>query len=86
MAYPVQRIRPRPGIAASPTWPRAQVLLTWRPARPAEYIRTRLARQATAEHQAAEFEAAEGWDEDEAAGAFRASRPDLVANVLAGLA
>ncbi|MEU5161226.1 cell wall protein [Streptomyces sp. NPDC020875] len=61
-------------------------MLTWRPARPAEYIRTRLARQAAAEHQAAELEAAEGWNDDEAAGTFRASRPDLVADVLAGLA
>ncbi|MEW1551900.1 cell wall protein [Streptomyces tsukubensis] len=61
-------------------------MLTWRPARPAEYIRTRLARQDAAEHQAAAFEAAEGWDEDEATGVFRASRPGLVADVLAGLA
>ncbi|MFD8937917.1 cell wall protein [Streptomyces sp. NPDC059578] len=61
-------------------------MLTWRPARPAEYIRTQLARQAAVEHQAAEFEAAEGWNEDEASGALRASRPDLVADVLAGLA
>ncbi|MFF3558268.1 cell wall protein [Streptomyces tsukubensis] len=61
-------------------------MLTWRPARPAEYIRAQLAKRAAAEHQAAEFEVAEGWDEDEASGVFRASRPDLVADVLAGLA
>ncbi|MFI5945844.1 cell wall protein [Streptomyces uncialis] len=61
-------------------------MLTWRPARPAEYIRAQLAKQAAVEHQVAEFEAAEGWNEDEASGALRASRPDLVADVLAGLA
>ncbi|QNE79584.1 cell wall protein (plasmid) [Streptomyces finlayi] len=61
-------------------------MLTWRPARPAEYIRAQLAQQTAAEHVAAEFEAAEGWDEQEASGALTASRPDLVRSVLDGLA
>ncbi|MFF7365445.1 cell wall protein [Streptomyces sp. NPDC008125] len=61
-------------------------MLTWRPARPAEYIRVQLAKQASVEHQVAAYEAAEGWDEREASGALAASRPDLVQDVLAGLA
>lgn len=60
-------------------------MLTWCPARPAEYIRVQLAKQATAEHVAAEFEA-EGWDEEEASGALFASEPGLVRSVLDGLA
>ncbi|MFJ8855659.1 cell wall protein [Streptomyces sp. NPDC102437] len=59
--------------------------LTWRPARPAEYIRARLARQATAEHRAEQADLAEGWDEDTVAGPLTATRPDLVRDVLAGL-
>lgn len=61
-------------------------MLTWRPARPAEYIRARLAQQATADHAAAAYELAEGWDEQEASGALTASRPGLVRSVLDGLA
>lgn len=61
-------------------------MLTRRPARPAEYIRARLAQQATADHAAAVYELAEGWDEQEASGALTASRPDLVRSVLDGLA
>ncbi|MEE1735474.1 cell wall protein [Streptomyces sp. BE147] len=60
--------------------------LTWRPARPAAYIRARLARQATAEHQTAAAEVAEGWDEQEASGPLAVSSPDLVRSVLDGLA
>lgn len=60
-------------------------MLTWRPARPAEYIRVQLANQATAEHVAAELEA-EGWDEQEASRALFASEPGLVRSVLDGLA
>ncbi|MFE4692109.1 cell wall protein [Streptomyces sp. NPDC056749] len=60
--------------------------LTWRPARPAAYIRARLAQQATAEHQTAAAEVAEGWDEQEASGPLAASNPDLVRSVLDGLA
>ncbi|CAM5325374.1 cell wall protein [Streptomyces griseus] len=60
--------------------------LTWRPARPAAYIRARLAQQATAEHQTAAAELAEGWDEQEASGPLAASSPDLVRSVLDGLA
>ncbi|MFJ9195484.1 cell wall protein [Streptomyces globisporus] len=60
--------------------------LTWRPARPAAYIRARLAQQATAEHQSAAAELAEGWDEQEASGPLAASSPDLVRSVLDGLA
>lgn len=60
-------------------------MLTWRPARPAEYIRVQLAKQAAAEHVAAELEA-EGWDEEEASGALFASEPGLVRSVLDGLA
>ncbi|WP_159103741.1 cell wall protein [Streptomyces anulatus] len=60
--------------------------LTWRPARPAAYIRARLAQQATAEHQTAAAEMAEGWDEQEASGPLAASSPDLVRSVLDGLA
>ncbi|WP_052489857.1 hypothetical protein [Streptomyces sp. 150FB] len=61
-------------------------MLTWRPARPANFIRAQLLRQSAATHHAQQLEAAEGWDEDEAAGAFTASRPDLVRSVLDGLA
>ncbi|MFE1334467.1 cell wall protein [Streptomyces microflavus] len=60
--------------------------LTWCPAQPAAYIRARLAQQATAEHQTAAAEVAEGWDEQEASGTFAASSPDLVRSVLRGLA
>ncbi|MGC5543675.1 cell wall protein [Streptomyces griseus] len=60
--------------------------LTWRPARPAAYIRARLAQQATAEHQSAAAELAEGWDEQAASGPLAASSPDLVRSVLDGLA
>ncbi|MFE2625476.1 hypothetical protein ACFXKH_36275 [Streptomyces caelestis] len=60
--------------------------LTWRPARPAAYIRARLAQQATAEHQTAAAEVAEGWDEQEASGPLAASSPDLVRSVMHGLA
>lgn len=60
--------------------------LTWRPAQPAAYIRARLAQQATAEHQTAAAEVAEGWDEQAASGPLAASSPDLVRSVLDGLA
>ncbi|WP_159041128.1 cell wall protein [Streptomyces sp. CFMR 7] len=60
--------------------------LTWQPANPAAYIRFRLAQQATAEHQVAACEVAEGWDEQEASGPLAASRPELVRSVLHGLA
>ncbi|MFD3754751.1 hypothetical protein ACFWVT_31890 [Streptomyces cyaneofuscatus] len=59
--------------------------LTWRP-RPAAYIRARLAQQATAEHQTAAAELAEGWDEQAASGPLAASSPTLVRSVLDGLA
>lgn len=61
-------------------------MLTWRPAQPAEYIRVQLAKRASVEHQVAAYETAEGWDELEASGVLAASRPDLVRNVLDGLA
>ncbi|WP_406016806.1 cell wall protein (plasmid) [Streptomyces sp. NBC_00984] len=61
-------------------------MLTWRPSRPAAYIRARLAKQATAEHVAAAHEVAEGWDEQEASGTLTASKPGLVRSVLDGLA
>ncbi|MFD6275052.1 hypothetical protein ACFWFI_05690 [Streptomyces sp. NPDC060209] len=61
-------------------------MLTWRPARPAEYIRVQLARQASAEHTAAALETPELWDNDAAPGAFTAPRQDLVRSVLDGLA
>ncbi|MFF8423124.1 cell wall protein [Streptomyces sp. NPDC015680] len=61
-------------------------MLTWRPSRPAAYIRARLAQQATAEHAAAAYEVAEGWDEQEASGTLTASAPGLVRSVLDGLA
>lgn len=61
-------------------------MLTWRPARPAAYIRARLAQQSTAEHVAAELDVAEGWDAQEASRALGASRPELVLDVLEGLA
>ncbi|WP_405809195.1 hypothetical protein OG524_04710 [Streptomyces sp. NBC_01520] len=61
-------------------------MLTWRPTRPAEYIRVQLAKQVSSEHTADQCEAAEGWNEEEASGALAASRPDLVRSVLDGLA
>ncbi|MCX5166213.1 cell wall protein [Streptomyces sp. NBC_00264] len=61
-------------------------MLTWRPSRPAAYIRARLAKQDTAEHAAAAYEVAEGWDEQEASGTLTASKPGLVRSVLDGLA
>lgn len=61
-------------------------MLTWRPARPAAYIRARLAQQSTAEHAAAELDVAEGWDAQEASRALGASRPELMLDVLEGLA
>ncbi|MDX2622709.1 hypothetical protein AB0D68_33510 [Streptomyces sp. NPDC048212] len=61
-------------------------MLTWRPARPAEYIRVQLARQASAEHTAAALETPECWDNDAVPGAFTAPRLDLVRSVLDGLA
>ncbi|PVC81548.1 cell wall protein [Streptomyces sp. CS014] len=61
-------------------------MLTWNPARPAAYIRARLAQQAAAEHAAAAYEAAEGWDEAAATRAFTVSRPELVLDVMRGLA
>ncbi|MEW2071588.1 cell wall protein [Streptomyces sp. NPDC007346] len=60
--------------------------LTWQPANPAAYICFRLAQQATAEHQVAAYEVAEGWDEQEASGPLAASRPELVRSVMHGLA
>ncbi|MER8268025.1 cell wall protein [Streptomyces griseus] len=60
--------------------------LTWCPARPAEYIRARLAQQAEAEHALTVAIATEGWDEEGASGALGASRPELVLDVMAGLA
>ncbi|WP_331757527.1 cell wall protein (plasmid) [Streptomyces sp. NBC_01650] len=61
-------------------------MLTWRPSRPAAYIRARLVKQATAEHAAAAYEVAEGWNEQEASGTLIASKPGLVRSVLDGLA
>ncbi|MDX2748431.1 MULTISPECIES: cell wall protein [Streptomyces] len=61
-------------------------MLTWRPARPAEYIRVQLAKQASSLHEAKQYEAAEGWNPEEASGALSASRPGLVRSVLDGLA
>ncbi|WP_143673764.1 hypothetical protein [Streptomyces sp. or20] len=61
-------------------------MLTWRPARPAEYIRALLAQQATSEHVVTMTDIAEGWDEQEASGALGVSRPDLVLDVMEGLA
>ncbi|MEU4032402.1 cell wall protein [Streptomyces anulatus] len=61
-------------------------MLTWRPARPAEYIRARLAQQATAQHLVTMTDIAEGWDEQEASGALGVSRPELVLDVMEGLA
>ncbi|MGW2110927.1 hypothetical protein [Streptomyces sp. NPDC001948] len=60
-------------------------MLTWRPARPAEYIRAHLTQQTTAEHQAQQADLAEGWDDAASAGPLTATRPDLVRDVLAGL-
>ncbi|MEU9677846.1 cell wall protein [Streptomyces parvus] len=60
--------------------------LTWQPSNPAAYISSRLAQQATAEHQVAAYEVAEGWDEQAASGPLAASSPDLVRSVLDGLA
>ncbi|WP_432105892.1 hypothetical protein [Streptomyces sp. bgisy091] len=61
-------------------------MLTWRPARPAEYIRVQLARQASAEHTAAALETSEPWGDDVAPRAFIAPRQELVRSVLDGLA
>ncbi|CAM5533967.1 cell wall protein (plasmid) [Streptomyces californicus] len=61
-------------------------MLTWKPARPAAYIRARLAQQAAAEHAAAVYDAAEGWDEVAATRAFTVSRPELMLDVMQGLA
>ncbi|MEV1040435.1 hypothetical protein AB0J01_27850 [Streptomyces sp. NPDC050204] len=61
-------------------------MLTWRPDRPAEYIRSRLIQQANAEHRARQASLAGSWDDTDTGRAFRASRPDLVRNVLGGLA
>ncbi|MFI0012487.1 cell wall protein [Streptomyces globisporus] len=60
-------------------------MLTWNPARPAAYIRARLARQAAAEHAAAAYDEAEGWDEVAATRAFTVSRPELALDVMRGL-
>ncbi|MFG3545750.1 cell wall protein [Streptomyces clavifer] len=60
-------------------------MLTWRPARPAEYIRVQLAKQAAAEHTAAVLGTPETWADD-VAHAFVAPRPDLVRSVMDGLA
>lgn len=62
----------------------AGMCLTWRPAAPAAYLRTELARSAQA---AAELEAATAAHEVEHCpeGAFTASRPDLIADVQAAL-
>ncbi|MFB8030619.1 MULTISPECIES: cell wall protein [unclassified Streptomyces] len=60
-------------------------MLTWRPARPAEYIRVQLARQAYAERTAGELVTPDPWD-NSAAVAFTAPRQDLVRSVLDGLA
>lgn len=61
-------------------------MLTWRPARPAEYIRAQLDRQAVMEHLAEQVDVTERWDETEASGAFVASSPGLIAGILEGLA
>ncbi|MFD5694380.1 cell wall protein [Streptomyces rubiginosohelvolus] len=61
-------------------------MLSWNPARPAAYIRASLAQQAAAEHAAAVYDAAEGWDEAAATRAFTVSRPELVYDVMQGLA
>lgn len=61
-------------------------MLTWNPARPAAYIRARLAQQAAAEHAAAVYDAAESWDEAAATRAFTVSRPGLMLDVIQGLA
>ncbi|GGS24526.1 hypothetical protein GCM10010284_66830 [Streptomyces rubiginosohelvolus] len=60
-------------------------MLTWSPARPAAYIRVRLARQAAAEHAAAAYDEAEGWDEVVATRAFTVPRPELALDVMRGL-
>lgn len=61
-------------------------MLTWRPARPAAYIRARLAPQAAAEHAAAALEAAESWNASAAFGAFTAPRAELLLDLLQGVA
>ncbi|MFC9035364.1 hypothetical protein [Streptomyces arboris] len=61
-------------------------MLAWRPTRPAEYIRTRLAQQATADHVVTMAVITEGWDEQGATGALGVSRPELVLDVMEGLA
>ncbi|MFH9568441.1 cell wall protein [Streptomyces globisporus] len=81
----------RPFTDAGRDWPTITAELhswhlTWRPARPAAYIRARLAQQATAEHQTAAAEVAEGWDDQAASGPLAASSPDLLRSVLDGLA
>ncbi|MCX4902348.1 winged helix-turn-helix domain-containing protein [Streptomyces sp. NBC_00892] len=80
----------RPFTDAGWDWPMITAelhswMLTWRPARPAAYIRARLAQQAASEHQTQQADLAEGWDDDTAAGPLTATRPDLVHDVLAGL-
>ncbi|MFE9913060.1 cell wall protein [Streptomyces clavifer] len=61
-------------------------MLTWRPARPAEYIRIQLAKQTAAEHTATVLGTPDSGADDEAPGAFVAPRPDLVRSVMDGLA
>ncbi|MFJ8870797.1 cell wall protein [Streptomyces sp. NPDC102473] len=61
-------------------------MLTWRPTRPAEYIRVQLARQASAAHTAAALATPDLWGNDVVPAAFTASREDLVRSVLDGLA
>ncbi|WP_371611850.1 cell wall protein [Streptomyces clavifer] len=60
-------------------------MLTWRPTRPAEYIRVQLAKQAAAEHTAAVLGTPETWADD-VTRAFVAPCPDLVRSVMDGLA
>ncbi|WP_157866847.1 cell wall protein [Streptomyces sp. Root55] len=60
-------------------------MLTWRPARPAEYIRVQLAKQAAAEHTLAVLGTPEYWADD-VTRAFVAPCPDLVRSVMDGLA
>ncbi|MFE6126694.1 cell wall protein [Streptomyces sp. NPDC056437] len=60
-------------------------MLTWRPQRPADYIRTRLIQQDVVTQLADTYEATEAWDEDEAAQPMAASRPSLVASVMSGV-
>ncbi|MFI9019186.1 hypothetical protein ACIGZI_34695 [Streptomyces griseus] len=81
----------RPLTAAGWDWPTITAelhswRLAWQPANPAAYICSRLAKQATTEHQSAAAELAEGWDEQAASGPLAPSSPDLVRSVLDGLA